>query len=100
MKILLVVFQEKKFIWGNLIFLGHFLLFYWAWLKLSQATVTIGSLNRQDMIYFMITTGSLNSQDMISQVNIYVIDIVWILCDVYVWSSKFNRGSYGFLKPR
>ena len=27
---------------------------------------------------------------MISQVNIiYVMDIVWILCDVYVWSSKF-----------
>ena len=28
--------------------------------------------------------GSLNNQDMISQVNIYVMDIVWILCDVYV----------------
>ena len=41
------------------------------------------------MISFMITTGSLNSQDMISQVNIYVMDIVWILCDVYVWRSKF-----------
>ena len=47
-------------------FLGHFLLFDWTWSKLSQATVTIGSLNSQDMITFMITTGSLNSQDMIS----------------------------------
>ena len=28
--------------------------------------------------------GSLNSQDMISQVSIYVMDIVWILYDVYV----------------
>ena len=40
----------------------------------------------------MITTGSLirtwlrflNSEDMIPQVNIYVIDIVWILYDVCV----------------
>ena len=24
---------------------------------------------------------------MISQVSIYVIDIVWILCDAYVWRS-------------
>ena len=32
--------------------------------------------------------GSLNSEDMISQVNIYVVDIVWILCDFYVWRSK------------
>ena len=62
--------------------------------KLRQPTVRF--LNSQDMISFMITTGSLNSQDMIriledmiSQVNIYVMDIVWILCDVYVWRSKF-----------
>ena len=57
--------MRKNFIWGNLIFLGHFLLFDWAWSKLSQATVTIGSLNSQDMISFMITAGSVNSQDMI-----------------------------------
>ena len=38
--------------------------------------IITGSLNSQDMIEF------LNSEDMISQVNIYVIDIVWILCDV------------------
>ena len=46
----------------------------------------------------MITFGSLNSQDTIrileqwahlSQVNIYVMDILSILCDVYVWRSKF-----------
>ena len=78
--------------------LYHFLLSDWAWLRLNQATVTIGSLNSQDIISFMITIGSLNSQDMISQVNIDVIDIVWILCDVYVWRSEFNRGSYGFVK--
>ena len=65
-------------IWVNLIFLSHFLLFDWVWSKLSsQATVTIRSLNSQDMIYFMITTGSLNSQEIISQVNIYEMDIVW-----------------------
>ena len=59
-------FSSKSLIWGNLIFLGHFLLFDWASSKLSQATVTIGSLNSQDMISFMISTGSLISQDMIS----------------------------------
>ena len=58
-------FLRKNFIWGNVIFLGHFLLFDWAWSKMSQATVTTGSLNNQDMISFMITTGSLNSQYMI-----------------------------------
>ena len=83
LKLLLVVFLGKKFIWGNLIVLGHFLLFHWAWLRLSQATVTIGSLN---------------SQDMISQLNIYVMDIVWISGDVYMCRSKFNRGSYGLVK--
>ena len=46
----------------------------------------------QDIISFMITTeslnrtwlGFLNSEDMISEVNIYVMDIVWISCDVCV----------------
>ena len=42
--------------------------------------------------------GSLNPQDMISEVNIYVMDTVWILCDPYVWRSKFNGGAYGFVK--
>ena len=46
-------------------------------------------LKSQDTITFMISAGSLNSQDMISQVNIYMMDIVWILCVVYVWRSKF-----------
>ena len=34
---------------------------------------------------------------MISQVNIYMMDIVWILRDVYVWRSKFNV-LYSFVK--
>ena len=41
MNILLVIFQEKKFIWGNFIFLA-FRPFFTVWLgmvKLSQATV-------------------------------------------------------------
>ena len=58
-------FSRKSFIWGNLIILGHFLLFDWACSKLSQATVTIRSLDSQDMISFMIITGSLNNQDII-----------------------------------
>ena len=60
--------------------------------KLSQVTVN-WILKSQGMISFMITTGSLNnpnmlgflnSEDTISQVNIHVIDIVWILYDVCV----------------
>ena len=65
-KILLIVFREKNSFGGNFIFLVYFVLFDWAWSKL-------------------ITVGSLNSQDMISQVNIYVMGIIWILCDVYMW---------------
>ena len=64
-KILLVVFLIKSFIWGNLILLGHFLLFDWMWSKSSQVTVTIRYLNSRGMISCMITTGSLSSQDMI-----------------------------------
>ena len=77
---------------------SFFLLFDWARLKLSQVTVIIGSLNSQEMITFMITAGALNIQDMIrflkqsrhmiSRVSIYVMDMVWVLCVVYVWRSK------------
>ena len=87
---ILLVFWEKNFIWGNLIFLGDFLLFEWAWLKLSQATVTTGSLVRT-WFFFMITTGS--SQDMIRiykdsrhdfsgkhLCDGYFMDIMWCLC--------------------
>ena len=93
MKILLIVFWEKKFNWGNLIFLGQFLLFDWAWWKLSQVIVTTGSLNSQDLISFMITTGSSNSQDMIRILkqlrhdfsgkhlcDWYCMGIMWCLC--------------------
>ena len=43
-------FLRKTLIWGNLIFSGHSLMFDWVWSKLSQATITIGSLESQDMI--------------------------------------------------
>ena len=35
---------------------------------------------------------------MISQVNVYVVDAVLRLCDVYLWSSIFNIGSYDVVK--
>ena len=57
MKILLVAFWGKKLIWGNFIFSGHFLMFYWVWSKLSQATVTIGSLKSHDMIEILKQSG-------------------------------------------
>ena len=98
MEVLLVVFQEKSSFGAIWSFypLGHFFLLDWAWSNWA-IPLLIGSLSSQDIISFMITTGSLvrtwlgflNSENMISQVNIYVVDIVWILCDVYVCRSKF-----------
>ena len=35
---------------------------------------------------------------MISQVNVYVVDTELRLCDVYVWRSIFNIGSYDVVK--
>ena len=65
-------------------------------------------LNSQGMISFMMGTGSLNSQDMIKILKNSGHDFsgkrlcdgyhTEILCDVYVWRSIFNRGSYGFVK--
>ena len=93
MKLLLVVFREKisfEVIWS---FSAIFYCLIGLWSKLRQATVTIGSLNSQDMISFMITTGSLNSQDMIRVLKQwrhdfsgkhlcdgYCMDIMWCLC--------------------
>ena len=37
-------FLRENLIRGNLIISDHFLMFDWVWSKLSQATVTIGSL--------------------------------------------------------
>ena len=65
MKILLLF--EKKFHLAQFDLFSLEAIFYsdWAWLKLSQVTATIGSLNSEDRITFMISAGSLNSQDMI-----------------------------------
>ena len=70
-------FLRKNLIWDNLTFPGHFLMFDWVWPKLSQATVTIGSLKTQIKIKIKMTRlRSLNSHDMISQGNVYVVDTV------------------------
>ena len=45
---------------------------------MTSFMITTVFLNSQDMI------GFLNSEDMVSQVNIYVMDSVWILCVVCV----------------
>ena len=53
MKMLIAAFwKKKKIIRGNLIFLDHFLLFDWAWSKLSQATITIRSLGQSGHDFF------------------------------------------------
>ena len=83
MKILLVFFWEKNSIGTIWSFksLDHFLLFDWAWSSWARPLL-IGSLNSQDMTRILI-------QWRYDKVNIYVVDIVWILCDVYAWRSKF-----------
>ena len=70
--------------------------FFTVWLDIVDIEPGIcqvfGSLNSQDMIPCMVTTGSLNmtwfgslnSQNIISQVNIYVMNTIWILCDVFM----------------
>ena len=57
--------------------------------KLSQATVNWILKQSGHRL------GFLNSEDMISQVNIYVMDIVWILCDVMCGgqTSWFGKAS-------
>ena len=101
MKILLVVFLRKNLIWGNLIFIGHFLMFDWS--KLSQATVTIEFLNSHDMISFMIVTGSLNSQDMIFQVNVCVMDTLRRYYVMFIFGGQYSTDCHmifwkGFVK--
>ena len=105
MKILLVVFREKKFIWGYLTFLA-FRPFCAVWLgmvKLGQATVNW--ILKQDMISFIITTESWNSRDMIrifkqsrhdfSGKNLcdgYCMDIMW--CSLYFagfWNDLYDK---------
>ena len=94
-KISLVDFREKKFVWGNLIFLAlrpFFTLWLRAWSNWARLLL-IGSLNSQAMISFMIATGSLKSQDMIKILKQwrhdfsgkhlcdgYCMDIIWCLC--------------------
>ena len=76
--------------------LSHFLLFDWDG-QHRASPLLIRFLNSQDMISFIITTGPLNSQDIIRILKQsrhgfsgkHVMDIVWILCDAYVWRSKF-----------
>ena len=50
-------FLRKNLIWDNLVFSDDFLMFDWVWSKLSQATVTIGSLKSQDMIKILKQSG-------------------------------------------
>ena len=69
-------FLRKNLIWGNVIFLGYFLHSDWVWSKLFLSWILL------DHVTVRTWLRSLNGQDMIFQVNVYMIDIVWILCDV------------------
>ena len=86
-------FQRKNLFWGNLIFSSHFLMFNWVWSKLSQTSVTIGSLKSQGMIKILKQSGHDFSAERLCGRQ-----CTQILCDVYVWRSIFNIGSYGFVK--
>ena len=86
-------FLRKNLFWGNLIFSSHFIMFDWVWSKLSQATVTIGSLKSQDMINILKQSG----HDFLSK-RLCGRQCTKILYDVCVWRSIFNIGAHGFKK--
>ena len=68
-------------------------MFDWVWSKLSQTTVIIANLKRQDMIIILKQSG-----DDFSGKRLCGGYCIQILCDVYVWRSIFKIGSYGFVK--
>ena len=68
-------FLRKNLIWGNLILSSYFLMFDWVWLKLSQVTVSFGSLQ---------------SQDMTSQVNVYVADTVLRYYMMFMYGGQYS----------
>ena len=91
-KILLVVFWKKKFVWGNMTFLGHFFFcligYGWNWVR---PLLLLDPWSGHDFFfhddYWTVRTWwlrSINSQDMISQVTFmcdrYCMDIMWCLC--------------------
>ena len=81
-----------------MIFLGHFLLFDWTWLKLSQATVTIGSLGHDifhDYCWILKQSGhdGILKQSRHDFSGKHICNGYCMICDVYVWRAKFNRGS-------
>ena len=71
-------FSRKNLIRNNLIFLGYFLLFDWAWSKLLQVTVTIGPLNSHDIIRILKQSGHVFSGKRFC--DGYFMDIMWHLC--------------------
>ena len=84
-------FLRKNFIWGNFIFFAS-RPFFTVWLdmvEIEPGHCYYWILKQSGHDYFHDYYWSLNSQDIISQVNIHVMDIVWILCDVYARRSNF-----------
>ena len=87
MGVILIIFQ-KKIVWGKWTILGpkmgH------PYNSGSDVRIFLNFVQWKGPVGLGFGLGLrfLNSEDMISQVNIYVMDIVWILCDVYVWSSR------------
>ena len=66
----------------------------WVWSKLSQVTVSIGSLKIQDMIKILKQSGHYFS------VNVYVVDTVlrYYVIFMYGGRSIFIIGLYGFVE--
>ena len=62
-------------------------MFDWVWSKLSQATVTIAYLKRQDMIKIIKQSG----HDFLGK-RLGSGYCTYILCNIYVWRSIFNIG--------
>ena len=80
-------FLRKNLFWGNLIFSSHFLMPHYVWSKLSQATVTIGSLKSQQMIKIFKQSGhDFSGKRFCGR------QCTQVLHDVYVWRSIFTIG--------
>ena len=100
-------FLRKNFIWGKLIFLGHFFTVWLGMVEIESGHCYYWIFS-QAMISFMITTGSLNSLDMIrihkqSRHDFSVrhlcdgccMEIMWYLCvEVKIQQRVIN----GFIK--
>ena len=90
-------FAEWKRLWDNVIFLYVFFTVWLGMVEIEPGHCYYWILKRSGHDFFHDHYWILK-QSGHEFVRQKFMDIIWILCDVYVWRSKFSRGSYGFVK--